>query len=228
MESALREPNGLLAVSQGLQLSQLVDAYRQGIFPWYSEDEPIVWWSPDPRLVLQPSHFKISRSLRKRIRSICASENVRIELDRSFVKVMHCCAAPRRGQEGTWITRHVLNAYSQLHDRGLAHSIETWVDGQLVGGLYGVALGRMFYGESMFALHPDASKIALTALVFLLQTQGVALIDCQQETSHLKSLGAQTMSRRAFCAHVRQATAQPPIHWQAYQGQDLKTLLTVI
>ncbi len=227
VQTALADPNGLLAASPVLHAHQLVDAYRHGIFPWYSDNEPIVWWSPDPRLVLQPSEFKVSRSLHKRIHQIIADKSVRIELDRNFSEVMRQCAAPRAKQDGTWITPQVLRAYVQLHQHGLAHSVETWVDGELVGGLYGVALGRMFYGESMFARQTDASKIALATLVRLMQLEQVALIDCQQETSHLKSLGAQTMSRSAFCEHVRIATQEAPIDWSTYTGRDLKPLLSL-
>ncbi len=225
VSTALTDPNGLLAASTHLYAHQLVDAYRHGIFPWYNDNDPIVWWSPDPRLVLRPSDFKVSRSLHKRIRQVLSDDSVRIELDCSFGEVMRQCAAPRKKQNGTWITTQVLRAYGQLHHHGLAHSVETRINGELVGGLYGVALGRMFYGESMFARRPDASKIALATLVQLMQLEHVALIDCQQETSHLKSLGAQTMSRSAFCEHVRIATQDTAIDWSAYTGRDLKSLL---
>lgn len=227
VESALLDPNGLLAASHQLHAHQLIDAYRHGIFPWYSENEPIVWWSPDPRLVLRPEAFVVSRSLKKRIHQLCAQTQTHVVLNRNFAEVMRQCAAPRAKQHGTWITPQVMRAYGQLHAQGLAHSVEVWNHDELVGGLYGVALGRMFYGESMFARQSDASKIALSALVLICKAQAVALIDCQQETAHLKSLGAQIMSRSAFCTHVRAATEQDPIDWKAYTGRDLKPLLTV-
>lgn len=225
VESALTDPNGLLCAGQHLHVHQLIDAYEHGIFPWYSENEPIVWWSPDPRLVLRPEQFKVSRSLRKQIHHFCANPNVEVVLDRDFAQVMRCCAAPRATQAGTWITPQIMRAYGQLHAQRLAYSVEVWTQGQLVGGLYGVALGRMFYGESMFARQTDASKIALATLVQIARQERVALIDCQQETSHLKSLGAQTLSRKIFCNHVHNATRDAPIDWNAYAGRDLKPLL---
>jgi leucyl/phenylalanyl-tRNA---protein transferase len=226
VESALPDPNGLLAASRVLHAAQLVDAYRRGIFPWYSENEPILWWSPDPRLVLRPSEFNLGRSLRKRLRQVLADPAIEIVMDRDFESTMHECAAPRIQQDGTWITPQVQHAYGELHERNLAHSVEVWADGRLVGGLYGVSLGRMFYGESMFSRQTDASKVALATLVRLMQIEQVALIDCQQETAHLMSLGAQNMARGAFCAHVAAASEQALIDWTPYRGRDLKTLLT--
>jgi leucyl/phenylalanyl-tRNA--protein transferase len=226
VENALSEPNGLLAASRRLHAEQLIDAYTRGIFPWYGEDEPILWWSPDPRLVLRPSAFVVSRSLRKRLHKAATDPSHEVVLDGDFARVMRECAAPRAKQDGTWITPQVLEAYGQLHARDLAHSVELRVAGELVGGLYGVALGRMFYGESMFARRTDASKVALATLVRLMQLEHIALIDCQQETAHLLSLGAQTMRREDFCAHVAKATQRAPIDWSRHRGRDLKNLLT--
>ena len=225
---ALAEPNGLLAASRTLSATQLVEAYRQGIFPWYGEDEPILWWSPDPRLVLQTTALRISRSLRKRIRQALAEPSFEVVLDRSFATVMTECAAPRSRQEGTWITAPMRRAYGELHERDLAHSVEAWSEGLLVGGLYGVSLGRMFFGESMFARRTDASKVALATLVRLMQIEEMPLIDCQQETAHLRSLGATTMARGAFCAQVAIAAQRAPIDWARYRGRDVKSLLADI
>lgn len=225
VEHALSDPNGLLAASRSLHAAQLADAYRHGIFPWYSDNEPVLWWSPDPRLVVKPPAFKLGRSLRRRLREVLAESSVEIVIDRSFAAVMRECAAPRAQQHGTWITPQVLRAYGELHERGLAHSVETWNGDELVGGLYGVSLGRMFYGESMFARRTDASKVALATLVRLMQIEQVPLIDCQQETAHLKSLGAQTMARSEFCTHVEAATQRAAIDWMPYRGRDVKFLL---
>ena len=194
MENALTEPNGLLAVGGDLSPQRLLAAYRKGIFPWFNEDDPILWWSPDPRMVLFPAEIKISRSLRKTLKK----DHYHIYADRSFTKVMEACAAPRKGQAGTWINPQMIAAYSALNEMGLAHSVETWVDGELVGGLYGVALGKVFFGESMFSRQPDASKIAFVHLVKQLQYWDYGMIDCQVRTSHLASLGAQEISRTEF------------------------------
>ncbi len=194
VETALREPNGLLAMGGDLSAERLLDAYRHGIFPWFNPGEPILWWSPDPRMVLVPGEIRVTRSLAKRIRN--AGFEVRV--DTSFVDVMRACAAPRDGAGGTWITPAMVAAYSRLFEAGYAHSIETWHEGRLVGGLYGVAIGRMFYGESMFSRMPDASKVALVRLARQLQAWEFGLIDCQMETAHLSSLGARTWPRRAF------------------------------
>jgi leucyl/phenylalanyl-tRNA--protein transferase len=187
-------------------------AYRQGIFPWYSEGQPVLWWSTDPRMVLAPQALKVSVSLRKTLRHVLRDPDWEIRVDDDFIAVMRACAmTPRDGQLGTWITDDIIAAYGGLHSVGLAHSVETWHRGKRVGGLYGVALGRMFYGESMFAHRTDASKIALAALCAFLDRHGVAMIDCQQETDHLASLGAQPIARAEFIAHVRTATAEPDI-----------------
>lgn len=194
VENALREPNGLLAVGGDLSPERLLEAYSKGIFPWFNADEPILWWSPNPRMVLFPDEIKISRSLRKTLKK----NHYQIRTDGSFTQVMHACASPRKGQAGTWIHPEMIAAYTALHDMGLAHCVETWMDDELVGGLYGVALGQVFFGESMFSCVPDASKIALVHLAKQLQRWEFGLIDCQVKTGHLTSLGAREISRCEF------------------------------
>lgn len=194
IESALTEPNGLLAAGGDLSPERLLAAYRGGIFPWYSERDPILWWSPDPRMVLFPAEFAASRSLAKTLRN--ASYEVR--LDSAFGRVTEACAAPREGAVGTWISAEMQAAYLRLHELGYAHSVETWIGGRLVGGLYGVAIGGVFYGESMFSRAKDASKIALAHLCRHLEHQGFAVIDCQMKTAHLASLGAREIRRSTF------------------------------
>lgn len=194
VENALREPNGLLAVGGDLSPERLLEAYSKGIFPWFNADEPILWWSPNPRMVLFPDEIKISRSLRKTLKK----NHYQIRTDGSFTQVMHACASPRKGQAGTWIHPEMIAAYTALHDMGLAHCVETWMDDELVGGLYGVALGQVFFGESMFSCVPDASKIALVHLAKQLQRWEFGLIDCQVKTDHLTSLGAREISRCEF------------------------------
>lgn len=196
--AALHEPNGLLAASNVLTAEWLLLAYRQGIFPWYSPGQPVLWWSPDPRMVLFPHALRINRSLGKVIRNRAYT----IRFDTAFREVMEACAAPRRDANGTWITAEVLEAYCALHRLGYAHSVETWLDGQLVGGLYGVALGGVFYGESMFAVQADASKIAFAHLVPWLERAGFKLIDCQMRTHHLARFGGREIPRAEFCAHL--------------------------
>lgn len=225
VDAALDEPNGLLAASGDLSARRLIDAYVRGIFPWYVEGEPVLWWSPDPRMVLPTGELKVSRSLRKRLRSACRTGSPIVRVNAAFEPVMRACAAPRDGQEGTWITPDIVEAYVDLHRRGLAHSVETWERGRLVGGLYGVCLGRMFYGESMFALAADASKIALAGLVQILLAERVPMIDCQQNTMHLASLGAREIPRAEFCAHVAQAVRAAPIDWAAYAAGPLNPML---
>jgi leucyl/phenylalanyl-tRNA--protein transferase len=210
VEAALREPNGLLAMGGDLSVERLLDAYRHGIFPWFNPGEPILWWSPDPRMVLEPDAIRITRSLAKRIRN----GGFEVRVDTAFAKVMRACAAPRRNElgaraAGTWISPAMLAAYTRLHQAGYAHSVETWHDGKLVGGLYGVAIGRMFYGESMFSREPDASKVALVRLAQQLQQWAFGLIDCQMETAHLASLGARTMPRAAFTARLEELVNLP-------------------
>ncbi len=191
---ALAEPNGLLAVGGELSPRCLLQAYRRGIFPWYSEEQPLLWWSPDPRMVLFPEELRISRSLRKTLRR----RQFRITLDTSFARVVEACAAPRRDEEGTWITAEMMSAYCELHALGFAHSVEAWLEDELVGGLYGVALGRVFFGESMFHRRRDASKVAFASLVMQLRAWGYGLVDCQVATAHLASLGAREIPRRVF------------------------------
>ncbi len=208
LERALREPNGLLCAGGDLSAQRLIDAYQRGIFPWYASGEPILWWSPDPRMVLFPGEFRISRSLRRRLRA----GRFEVRLDSDFLAVMRACAeVPRAAQEGTWITREMLRAYWELHQIGIAHSVETWVEGKLVGGLYGLALGGMFYGESMFARVSDASKIAAAHLARYLGEEGFGMIDCQMNTAHLASLGAREIAREVFIARLRTLLAQA---WQ--------------
>ncbi len=194
LENALHEPNGLLAVGGDLSPERLINAYQKGIFPWFNEQEPILWWSPDPRMVLFPGELKISRSLNKSIKK----NNYKIRTDYRFNDVMHACAAPRKNQTGTWIHPEMIAAYTTLHNIGLAHSVETWVNDELVGGLYGVALGKVFFGESMFSRSPDASKIAFIHLVRQLIRWDFILIDCQVKTAHLASLGAREIPRIEF------------------------------
>lgn len=225
VEQALQEPNGLLAASAHLDTATLALAYTQGIFPWYSDDEPVLWWSPDPRMVLHTQELRLTRSLRKTLRQARAGAMGELRLDTDFEAVMHACAEPRSGQGGTWITPAVIQAYVGLHHEGCAHSIELWRNGSLVGGAYGVSLGRMFFGESMFARERDASKIALCTLVSLLRQEGVAMIDCQQKTAHLASLGAREIPRAAFMQHVQAARVRPAIPWPAYQAQALNPIL---
>ncbi len=193
LSSALREPNGLLAAGGDLSPQRLIEAYRRGIFPWFNPGEPILWWSPNPRMVLFPAELKISRSLRKTLKK----RAYEIRVDTAFRQVMEACAAPRDGH-GTWITPAMIDAYAELHRQGLAHSVETWVNGQLAGGLYGISLGRMFYGESMFSRQTDASKIAFVHLVRQLERWHFGMIDCQMKTAHLASLGAREIPRAEF------------------------------
>jgi leucyl/phenylalanyl-tRNA--protein transferase len=195
VERALADPNGLLAVGGELSAERLVGAYCRGIFPWYSVGQPVLWWSPDPRMVLHTDEFRVSRSLRARIRRATYT----VTTDMCFRDVVDACArADRDGQDGTWITAPMARAYAELHEMGYAHSVEAWAGDELAGGLYGIAIGRVFFGESMFARRSDASKVALSALVSLLRDHDIPMIDCQQETRHLASLGARPISRHAF------------------------------
>ena len=202
VELALQNPNGLLASGGDLSVSRLLDAYRHGIFPWFNPGDPILWWSPDPRMVLFPDEVHISRSLAKRLRH----RDYEVRTDTVFGAVMQACAAPRLHEDGsaagTWISSDMMNAYLHLHQLGYAHSVEIWKDSALVGGLYGVAIGRMFYGESMFSRMPDASKLALVHLCRQLQRWEFGMIDCQMETAHLASMGARPIPRSAFCTKM--------------------------
>ena len=211
VEAALREPNGLLAVGRSLSTSTLLEAYASGIFPWFNEGEPILWWSPDPRMVLLPDELHVSHRLARRMRQT----DFTVTVDTAFQAVMKACAEPRARQDGTWITRCMLQAYAALHAAGAAHSVETWMDGQLAGGLYGVAIGRAFFGESMFAKKTDASKIAFVTLVRQLQRWGFGIIDCQLKTPHLSTFGAREIPRSDFLKRVRRAIAElpPPLPW---------------
>lgn len=196
VEEALTEPNGLLAIGGDLTTNRLLDAYTHGIFPWFSAGEPIVWWSPDPRMVLYPDELKISRSMSRRLNR----KDYEVRFNTSFRQVMQACAETRRpGQDGTWITNEMIDAYCALHVSGHAMSAETWIGNRLAGGLYGVRIGKMFYGESMFHHVTDASKIAFVHLVQEIKRQNFGLLDCQMKTSHLASLGAREISRKEFC-----------------------------
>lgn len=209
--SALREPNGLLAAGGDLSTGRLLDAYARGIFPWFGEGDPLLWWSPDPRMVLWLGDVHVSRSLRR----IIKSRRYTVTLDTAFRDVMVGCAAPRDRHNGTWITPEMMEAYGRLAAQGHAHSVEVWADGTLAGGLYGVALGRMFYGESMFSRTSNASKIALVFLVRQLQRWQFEMIDCQMSTTHLASLGAREIPRTEFLRHVHRLARQPgvPAPW---------------
>ena len=215
LERALKEPNGLLAAGGDLSIPRILAAYRRGIFPWFNPGEPILWWSPDPRMVLFPAEFKVSRSLKKRL----VRADYEVRADTAFARVMGECAAPREGASGTWISPAMMAAYTALHEAGYAHSIETWMQGenglQLAGGLYGVALGRAFFGESMFTRQTDASKIALAHLVRFLAARGFEVIDCQMRTAHLASLGAREIPRSEFAALLAGLTGEPglPVKW---------------
>jgi leucyl/phenylalanyl-tRNA--protein transferase len=218
VETALEQPAGLLAAGADLSLPRLLDAYLHGIFPWFSEGQPILWWSTDPRMVLKTDDFIISHSLKKTLRKVEKSRHTdgdwEIKFDSAFEAVMRACAAPRHYEKSTWISEEIIAAYCRLHKAGFAHSAEAWFQGELVGGAYGVAIGTMYYGESMFARKTDASKIALSYLVDFLRSHGVPLIDCQQETAHLASLGARPIARKTFIDHLRQHTQVPSIqHW---------------
>ena len=216
---ALEEPNGLLAVGGDLSPARLLNAYRQGIFPWYSDGQPILWWSPAPRAVLFPEQLKIRRSLRKRLRN----GGFQLSLDSAFGEVIKACSAARQHQDGTWITAEMKQAYMHLHRLGFAHSVEVWLDGKLVGGLYGVSMGKVFFGESMFSKERDASKVALVYLVRQLLAWEFALIDCQVGSAHLASLGACEIPRERFLELLDQHCEPVECHqghWQ-FDQQDM-------
>ena len=200
VEHALREPNGLLAIGGDLSVERLLLAYSRGIFPWFGPDQPIIWWAPDPRLVLEPARLNISRSLKKTLRQ----NKFEITMNSAFSEVIEACARPRPAQAGTWITDDMMRAYRNMHAAGHAHSVECWFEGKLAGGLYGVSIGRIFFGESMFTRVTDASKVAFVALTRQLERWNFPLIDCQIHTSHLESLGASLMPRPQFTQLLQQ------------------------
>ncbi|WP_374109872.1 leucyl/phenylalanyl-tRNA--protein transferase [Pelomonas sp. CA6] len=214
------EAPGLLAAGGDLRPARLIAAYSRGIFPWYGEGQPILWWSTAPRMVLQTRDFKLSRSLKKTIAAFRRTPGCEIRVDSATEAVLEACASmPREGQSGTWILPEMRQAYLALARQRVVHSVETWVDGELVGGLYGLNLGRMFFGESMFARRSDASKIALAALVCLCRERDIPWIDCQQQTAHLASLGAAPVSRQAFEAHLASHVTQAaPGDWSYHPG----------
>ena len=213
---------GLVAAGGTLNPARLAQAYGLGLFPWFGPGQPVLWWSPDPRMVLPVAEFRLHRSLRKTLHRFLHSPGCALRFDGDFERVMqHCAATPREGQDGTWIVPAMLRAYTAWHAQGRAHSVETWVDGRLVGGLYFVSMGQMVFGESMFSHATDASKLALAALVAACRARGVAWVDCQQHTGHLASLGAREVPRAAFQAHLASALTGPdirdwtydPAHW---------------
>ncbi|MCC8344645.1 leucyl/phenylalanyl-tRNA--protein transferase [Pseudomonas stutzeri] len=212
LETALREPNGLLAAGGDLRPERLLAAYRHGCFPWYQEGQPLLWWSPDPRTVLFPDELHVSRSLRKRMRH----GDYRVTFDKAFAEVIQGCAGPRSYADGTWITTPMQDAYVRLHEMGVAHSVEVWQQGQLVGGLYGIAMGELFFGESMFSHATDASKVGFVTLVERLREWGFALIDCQMPTRHLESFGARSIPRAAFAEALAMHLDRPSAaDWRA-------------
>lgn len=206
LEDALVEPNGLLAAGGDLSPERMIQAYRSGIFPWFNENEPILWWSPDPRMVLFPTELKVSRSLNK----ILKKGDYEIRVDSAFSDVIHSCAAPRKGQAGTWIHPDMISAYTTLHEMGLAHSVETWIDGKLKGGLYGISQGKVFFGESMFSQIDNASKISFVHLVKQLQKWNYSMIDCQMKTTHLASFGAREIPRKEFSSILKKSIKHQP------------------
>ncbi|WP_210395301.1 leucyl/phenylalanyl-tRNA--protein transferase [Motiliproteus sediminis] len=214
-EQALREPDGLLAAGGDLSPARLLQAYRQGIFPWFSDGEPILWWSPEPRCVIYPAQQHISRSLKRRLRK----QDYQVRYDTAFAAVMSACAEPRGDGAGTWITAEMRAAYQRLHQLGHAHSVEIWRQGRLIGGLYGIAIGRIFFGESMFSAEPNGSKLAITHLCQRLHQQGYYLLDCQVYSDHLASLGAVCISRPVFLDALNRGAA-PTIQDYWYRQQN--------
>jgi leucyl/phenylalanyl-tRNA--protein transferase len=219
VDRALDDPNGLLAAGGSLSVERLLEAYASGIFPWFSEGDPVLWWCPDPRMVLPTDAVHVSRSLRRRLRR----DDYEITFDRAFAQVVRACAAPRRHESGTWLVAPMIRAYERLHAAGVAHSVEIWMDGALAGGLYGVALGRMFYGESMFTRRTDASKMAIALLAAQLARWQFPWIDCQMRTEHLASLGAVEIPRREFVRAVRELVTRPPVPSPWRPDDDLRT-----
>lgn len=212
---------GLLAASEKIGTERLLAAYRQGIFPWFSAAQPVLWWSPDPRMVLRPEDFRWHRSLRQALKQWCSRPGVELTFDRDFAQVIGRCAnTPRHGQRGTWIGPAIIDAYTELHRQGLAHSAELWKDGQLLAGLYFVALGHAVFGESMFTTVRDGSKVALCLLVSVAKRHQVPMIDCQQNTRHLASLGAREIPREMFISSLSSAQQKPAIDWHAEHLHD--------
>lgn len=206
---------GLLAAGGALDVDSLKRAYAQGIFPWFNAQQPILWWSPDPRMVLHVAQFRLHRSLKQHLRKWLANPDGAVRIDTAFEEVIRRCAGtPRKGHSGTWIVPSMVDAYTRLHRQGFAHSVEVWLGERLIAGLYCVALGRAVFGESMFTSQANGSKVALAALVALCRAQGVAMVDCQQQTGHMASLGASPIDRCAFLQHLRESTAQPPLQWE--------------
>ncbi len=223
VESALVDPNGLLAVGGDLGSARLLSAYAHGIFPWFSDGQPILWWSPDPRMIIPTATPHVPKRLRRWLKEC----EWNIQADQSFAEVMHACAQPRHEDDGTWITDSMIEAYCRLHEEGHAHSIEIHDDGELVGGIYGVAIGRMFFGESMFSRRDHASKVALLALCRILCKQGFPLLDAQVSSAHLQTLGAEEMPRREFSGHIAELVARPGIigNWsRLINGVEMRTL----
>lgn len=217
VDHALRRPDGLLAAGGDLSVATLVRAYRQGIFPWFNDGDPVLWWSPDPRMVLRCDELHLSRSLRRRLKR----RDVRVSFDEAFAELLELCAAPRDEEAGTWLVPDMQAAYRALHGEGLAHSVEVWRGDRLIGGLYGVALGRMFFGESMVSRETDASKIALAWLAAQLIDWEMPIIDCQMATAHLASLGGRPVPRRQFTRWVSALTSEPgPAEWRFADGLD--------
>ena len=203
---------GLLAAGGGIDPQRLTEAYSKGVFPWYSAGQPVLWWSPDPRMVLLTAEFRLARSLRKTVQRFARNAGCEVRIDSAFRSVVRACAGtPREGQDGTWIVPEMVDAYCAWHALGRAHSVETWIDGELAGGLYGVSLGRMFFGESMFSHRTDASKIALAALVSFCRAHGMPMIDCQQHTGHLASMGAREVPRADFEARLAPLLSEPAV-----------------
>ncbi|MBI3561472.1 MAG: leucyl/phenylalanyl-tRNA--protein transferase [Gammaproteobacteria bacterium] len=222
--TALTDPDGLLAIGGDLSTARLLAAYRQGIFPWYSAGQPILWWSPNPRAVLFLDALKISRSLHKTLRR----EHFNLRFDSAFDQVINACASSRKDQRGTWITQAMRHAYQRLHQEGYAHSVEVWQDNHLVGGLYGISLGKLFFGESMFSRQTDASKVALVYLVKQLQRWQFALIDCQVQSAHLTSLGAVCLTREQFIENVTIFTQPPTLQGRWTMDPDIAQELVML
>lgn len=219
---------GLVAAGRDLTVSTLIEAYSHGIFPWFNAGQPILWWSPDPRTVLRPKAFKLHRSLSKTLRNLLLANQLELRIDHDFERVIQACArTPRKDQDGTWIVPDMVSAYAALHRAGHAHSIETWIGGELAGGLYTVNIGGMVFGESMFSHRSDASKLALAGLVAFAQAHQLPMIDCQQNTAHMATLGSETMQRTSFCDEVHVLTTHPapvwrfdPVYWNHFFPDD--------